>query len=67
MNMPNTTLSRTATVRLPVATLATLENLGAQLGTNRHALIKLAVFDALKTGRMAELARVATEIISPPG
>jgi hypothetical protein len=66
MNAANSKLSRTATIRLPVATLVTIENLGVEVGTTRHALIKLALFDALSTGRMAELARVATAIISPP-
>jgi hypothetical protein len=59
--------TRRATIRFAVGELATIETLGARVGSNRHRLIRLAVEDSLRSGRMAELARVAAEIISPSG
>jgi hypothetical protein len=59
--------TRRATIRFTVGELDAIENLGAQIGSNRHRLIRLAVEDSVRSGRMAELARVATAIISPSG
>jgi hypothetical protein len=59
--------TRRATIRFTVVELDAIEYLGEAVGSNRHVLIRLAVADSLRSGRMAELARVAIEIISPSG
>lgn len=56
MGLPNTSKSRTATVRFPVSELATIESIGEQYDLNRHKLIRLVVSEALRSGRMAQLA-----------
>jgi hypothetical protein len=59
MARPNTRKSRTTTVRWPIAEITAIEDIAAEYGSNRHALIRLCVFNALQSGAVIELARTA--------
>jgi hypothetical protein len=56
MNLPNTKKSKTVTVRFPVAELKEIEELGRNFELNRHALLRLSITEALRSGVMAKLA-----------
>ncbi|MGG6242718.1 hypothetical protein ACQ4N7_29265 [Nodosilinea sp. AN01ver1] len=65
MALPKTSKSRTATLRLPVEKLDTVEAIAEEHGLTRHRLIKLCVFDALRTGAIVDLAKSAQNVKSP--
>jgi hypothetical protein len=56
VGLPNTKKSKTVTVRFPVAELREIEALGRNFELNRHALLRLSITEALRSGLMAKLA-----------
>ena len=60
MGKPNTSKSKCLTIRMPVSELNILENLGAEHGISRHAIIRRALTEAIQSGRVHELAKTKT-------
>lgn len=54
---PITSKSRCVTVRFPVAELELIEQTAADHGTNRHAIIRNLVTDAIQTGKVRQFAQ----------